>query len=722
MPLIRLIAACGLLLSLPGAVAGAPDLAVSAQGRLVTAGAPAQVVSPLGGWTLDISFTRVGWQLSAADLVVTSPAGHRHVLHDVAGTAFLVSDVGRVVAITDVCDGACASRLRVLDLAGAELSARDVAGFSEPVLSSDGAALGFRHVDGVSVLDLTTLATTGYPPLTVFAVGPGGQVAGVRPGAATTLTAFAGRTITLPDAPTRLVLARDGRHVLALGGAALVRADVVTGDVVPLLTGNDGAELRDVRLIGDGLTVGLRRTAGGIVAGELVAMTMDGEIIARTAGPRLAVPVGPSDDRTHEAIPWPLAPNAQHEVGNTYGEYQNYGSAYLHPGIDVMGSPGQPVFAVQAGVVKAILTTSGEYHWRIAIGAAGAGTSEGYLYAHVDQPSIAVNVGQTVTQGQYLGNLVPWPSDDFEHCHFARVRDTGTQWQGLWLCIDNPHRDVPSSEWDWPAFEPASGTDPFAFCTNETSDYQDPDALHGAVDIIAHVGDRIACDWICTVQEIRYTIFPLGHPEQPVVADKLAVRFDMSLDTYTGGPIDPLLVGLFYKQDAVCQTLGDYDDREFFHIVTNSDGDEVYQESDRWQAWDTTTLLDGSYVVRVNVRDVKGNTAAASMTVTTTNGNLPTTVDDGKGGDLVLNCAPNPGPVGTRAIFRLPKAGRATLSVYDLAGRRLRLLVREILAAGPHAAAWDGRDETGALCPAGTYVLRLESPSGIRTEKFALLR
>ena len=72
-------------------------------------------------------------------------------------------------------------------------------------------------------------------------------------------------------------------------------------------------------------------------------MAADGQVLVARGGPAAtrcrSTPRWP-DDRTHESIPWPLAPNAQHEVGNTYGEYQNYGSAYLHPGIDVMGDAG----------------------------------------------------------------------------------------------------------------------------------------------------------------------------------------------------------------------------------------------------------------------------------------------------------------------------------------------------------------------------------------------
>ena len=263
-----------------------------------------------------------------------------------------------------------------------------------------------------------------------------------------------------------------------------------------------------------------------------------------------------------------------------------------------------------------------------------------------------------------------------------------------------------------------------AFCTNETSVYQNPTSLHGAVDIIAHVGDRIAGDWVCSVQEIRYTIFPLGHPDQPVVDNKLAVRFDMALDTYSGGPIDPLLVGLLYKQDAVCHTYGDYDDREFFHIVTNSDGDEVYQDADRWQAWDTTTLLDGQYVVRVNVRDAKGNTATTSQTVTTHQRQPARPRSTAPAADaLALACAPNPGPAGTRASFRLPVAGPA-----DPLGVRPRrpppAPAGERGSPGRPARRRLGRPRRRrrALPRRHLSAAAGDRHAGVRTEKFALLR
>lgn len=71
--------------------------------------------------------------------------------------------------------------------------------------------------------------------------------------------------------------------------------------------------------------------------------------------------------------------------------------------------------------------------------------------------------------------------------------------------------------------------------------------------------------------------------------------------------------------------------------------------------------------------------------------------------------------------FGLAAAGRASLAVYDPAGRRVRTLVDASLPAGEHAAAWDGRDESGRAAPAGFYFARLESAGASRTLRFVRL-
>ena len=79
--------------------------------------------------------------------------------------------------------------------------------------------------------------------------------------------------------------------------------------------------------------------------------------------------------------------------------------------------------------------------------------------------------------------------------------------------------------------------------------------------------------------------------------------------------------------------------------------------------------------------------------------------------------SPNPSPGRTRFAFQLPTRGPATLAIYDLSGRRVRQLVSGVMAAGPHEAAWDGDDESGARMASGLYFARLETSAGMMTQR-----
>jgi murein DD-endopeptidase MepM/ murein hydrolase activator NlpD len=709
--------------SKPGSATG---FSVTSQGLIREDSTPWTTTSPAGFYTMTITPVRGDFHYVEADLVVTSAVNQQHRLCSVAGSAFFISDLGRIVAIEADHAMAHASRVRILDLSGRELASMQVDRLSDPLLSTDGSSLLYRSADGTVALDLLSFSESLYPLLDLFAAGPRGELAGISNGTDLWLYDQQDKvlSIRLERRPQRIAFSWDGAGLLVLDRSALLRIAIPSGERESLMVAPDGSRLRDLRVTASTTLVGARRASDDTYTGELIALRQDGQVIERHLGPSKRIPRADDIPKTSRGIRWPLEPNAQHPVGNTYGEYQNYGSAYLHPGVDAMGDPYQPLFAVADGVVKAILTTGGEWHWRIATGEPTGGTSVGYLYAHVDEYNIAVDVGDPIMEGQYLGALVPWPIYDFTHCHFARIEDTGYQWYGDWLCTDNPHLDFDvQSEAEPPVFETCIGSDMFAFCANETSDYQDPGALHGEVDIIAHVGDRIVSDWVCTVQEIRYTIHALGYPDHPIIDNKLAVYFDMALDTYQGGPIDPFLVDLLYKQDSTCRTYGDYDFREFFHILTNSDGDQIYEESDLWEAWDTTLLPDGDYVVSVTASDVVGNSTTESMVVTTANGN-PISVDPAAAVPvLMLRSYPNPAVGEALVSFSLPRADRVRLSVFDPAGRLVRQLLDADLPEGAHSVRWDGRDANGVGVPSGTYLYRLASPpAGIRSERFVLLR
>jgi hypothetical protein len=76
--------------------------------------------------------------------------------------------------------------------------------------------------------------------------------------------------------------------------------------------------------------------------------------------------------------------------------------------------------------------------------------------------------------------------------------------------------------------------------------------------------------------------------------------------------------------------------------------------------------------------------------------------------------APNPFRGGTSIRFTVPRAGAVELAVYDVAGRRVRTLLRGAQPAGDGAVTWDGRDDAGREMPPGVYLYRYAAPAAAR--------
>jgi hypothetical protein len=84
--------------------------------------------------------------------------------------------------------------------------------------------------------------------------------------------------------------------------------------------------------------------------------------------------------------------------------------------------------------------------------------------------------------------------------------------------------------------------------------------------------------------------------------------------------------------------------------------------------------------------------------------------------------APNPFTRSTTVSYQLAKAGVVNLSVYNVAGQRVRTLVDSPQPAGCHTARWDGNDQCGRAAAAGVYLYQLQA-DGIRmTKKMTVLR
>jgi Peptidase family M28/FlgD Ig-like domain len=84
---------------------------------------------------------------------------------------------------------------------------------------------------------------------------------------------------------------------------------------------------------------------------------------------------------------------------------------------------------------------------------------------------------------------------------------------------------------------------------------------------------------------------------------------------------------------------------------------------------------------------------------------------------------PNPFRGETEISFTVPNgAGRLSLTVYDLAGRRVRDLVSGAVPAGWHSVRWDGVNDEGHRVAAGVYFTRLQNGNERLTRKLVLLR
>jgi len=83
---------------------------------------------------------------------------------------------------------------------------------------------------------------------------------------------------------------------------------------------------------------------------------------------------------------------------------------------------------------------------------------------------------------------------------------------------------------------------------------------------------------------------------------------------------------------------------------------------------------------------------------------------------------PNPFNPQTAISYQLSVFSNVKLTIFDVTGRQVRMLVSEVQNAGPHTAIWDGRDEHGQEASSGIYFYRLEAGDQMQTRRMVLMR
>jgi predicted lipoprotein with Yx(FWY)xxD motif len=125
------------------------------------------------------------------------------------------------------------------------------------------------------------------------------------------------------------------------------------------------------------------------------------------------------------------------------------------------------------------------------------------------------------------------------------------------------------------------------------------------------------------------------------------------------------------------------------------------------------------YYYKLSAVDVHGNESPHTLLSP-----LQTT-DVGDGAQAVLSLAmasSNPARSQIRLRYALARAGEARLTVYNVAGRMVRVLESGLKPAGEYTAQWDGRDEFGRAAGSGMYLVRLEASSGSAAVRCILLQ
>ena len=83
---------------------------------------------------------------------------------------------------------------------------------------------------------------------------------------------------------------------------------------------------------------------------------------------------------------------------------------------------------------------------------------------------------------------------------------------------------------------------------------------------------------------------------------------------------------------------------------------------------------------------------------------------------------PNPFNPETSIRFSLPIQQDVSLAIYDMIGRKVRMMTLKSAEPGHHVIRWNGKNQNGAFASAGVYFYQLYTPSFSMTKKMILLK
>lgn len=88
----------------------------------------------------------------------------------------------------------------------------------------------------------------------------------------------------------------------------------------------------------------------------------------------------------------------------------------------------------------------------------------------------------------------------------------------------------------------------------------------------------------------------------------------------------------------------------------------------------------------------------------------------------LLQNYPNPFNPATAIQYDLPKSTKVNISIYNMLGQTVKVLVNNFRQAGSYNVRWDGKDEIGRSLTSGIYICRMQAGDFIQSIKLMLIR
>ena len=599
--------------------------------------------------------------------------------------------------------------------------------------SSSGNLFGVGSPDGIQILFMKDLSVQNYPKGFQFAVSEDDQL--VASASENKIDVF-NKNVLLRSINTRftytrkIVISSANDFVAAIDKKNLKVYSISDGKLKFSESAEPGTSYRDLKVIDNQIAAGIHYKTKSESRGEIILFDLKGikqeSLIGQNKYLKEYPAYKPSNKNgAYNPIPWPFAPfDSMRTVWNHYEQHMGgYGSAYsyLHQGLDLITPIAEPTYAVKDGVVKCVLTLGGDIYWRLAISDSNTeDRSNGWLYAHLIENTIQVDVGDTVRQHDYLGDIIAWTSE-WGHIHFVEINDSGLVWfydDDEWGINFNPLLALtPVQDTIPPVIDNVFPDQKFGFCINETSSYLEPDELAGNVDIIVKVFDYAGNSiWQQPAFRIDYWIKRISDNEI-IIPRKMSHILNHSYPFYSGGNFEPYATVLYKRDNILVPSSWMDTQRNFHHVITNSNGDSIITIEEKNLSLNTADYYDSYYRIYVEAFDQSGNSTIDSMDVYFNNG-ISSVNDLVTPNKFALHQNyPNPFNPVTDIKYVIGSNQFVQLKVYDVLGRLAATLVNEFKPAGIYEIKWNAEGSSS-----GVYFYQLKTDEFIETRKMIYLR